>query len=69
MAEKTKELHVEEMLKKVSGGLIATFKYKCPICGATEEGVIDTNSHSGPRGGDGWCDKCNVKMDTTEIRY
>ena len=59
----------EELLKKVTGGLIAIRVYQCPNCGATEEATIDTGSHDGPKGGDGWCDKCNMAMKVIATRF
>ena len=68
MTDNKKELLAEDKLKKVAGGLIATFVYKCPVCGAVKESVVDTNSHSGPSNGGGWCYNCNVAMKQIETR-
>ena len=68
MTEKKNAVRVEETLKKVAGGVIATFVYQCPVCGETKESVVDTNSHSGPSNGGGWCFKCKVAMKQIEVR-
>lgn len=68
-ANKMKEVLATESLKEAVGGLIITTVYQCPICGAMEEKVTDTDSHDLPKGGDGWCDKCNVQMTKVKIRF
>ena len=62
MIEKEIKQMADEAMETVAGGIIGHFLYQCPICGATEEKIVDTDSHDLPRGGDGWCDKCGVAM-------
>lgn len=69
MTEKNNEVRAEKTLKKVNGGIVATFVYKCPVCGAVKECVVDTNSHSGPSNGGGWCFNCKVAMTKIETRF
>ena len=69
MADLPNEPIMDKELESVSGGLIAVFTYKCPICGAIEEKEIDTNDPYHRTGGDGWCDKCGVAMEKKSTRY
>ena len=62
---KERQKLTDEELAQVSGGIILSATFKCPICGATEVKTVNSDSpgFEYTRGGDGWCDICNKAMD------